>query len=646
MSTLNRITWIGLFLSVAFSCAAGEPPVADPPVEAKDTLPPETAPPETVPPATPPPTEILVEGQTFNHSGGGIEDATVTLTLKDSQLVIAETKTTTYGDFQLKAEKKLSGKATVTITKQHYVAANIEVKLAGDNEPPFVDHQMVGAIVLEGSVLDKASQKPVAAAKVVAKSGYKDYETETDSKGAFKLEGILPGGLTVKVTFEGYADHDARIREAENAGLQSIQLSPERIVNLSVVDDNKAPIARVVIEVIDSPYQKYRQTTTDANGHARIGGLDFDCDSLKVRLTHATKVSDIDFERTIEMPAGVTQSEHELVMASAGTVAGKITSTSPEYTMREAVPANGARVSVGTTAQEAAPKAWSGFDGLYEIQGVPGGPTVVTAHLAGHAPELRAVTVEANKKTTVDFELKAGRSISGVVKDAEGNGHPETYITATEWRGHTTLGLAAMTDANGAFEIIDAPLDAFTVSVYADGFLPILDQVITSDQSAYQYGLKVDPRATASEMAATINAGDTAPDFSVKTLDETSLKLAELHGKVVVLDFWATWCGPCIGEIPGMIDIHKTYSDRKDVVIISVSLDADEAKLKAFVKERKMNWHHVFGEAGNANQTADAYGVVAIPSMFVIDQEGKITASGGSTAAVKSVLAKLLESGG
>ncbi len=632
--TSSWFRWVTSFLLI---CLAGDIVFADP------TSTPEATP---APKATPAPYVLLVEGQVFNHSGGGIAEATVILTLKKDRSVIAETKTTEYGDIQLKAEKRLTGDATVTISKTHYVTANIDVTLSHDGELPFVDHRLEGAIVLEGTVQDKAIEQPIAGAEVVAKSGYKDYTTETDGKGAFKLEGILPGGLSLKVTSKGYADHDVRIREAENAGLQTIPLSPERIVNLTIVDDSKSPVSRVVVEVIDSPHQKYRQTTTDSDGKAKLEGLDFDCESLKVRLTHATKVSDPDFERMIELPADVKSSDHELIMAAAGIVTGTITSKSPENGSRDAVPSNGARISIGTTAQEAGPKAWSDFDGLYEIQGVPGGQAIVTAHLAGHGPELRTVTVEPNKKTTVDFQLKPGRSITGVVKNAEGNGQPGTYINATGWRGHATLGLAAMTDANGAFEIMDAPLDEFTISVYANSFEPLLDQMISAEKSAYEFELKVDPRSASLEMAASIKSGEPAPDFSVKNLDGKSLTLTNLKGKIVVLDFWATWCGPCIGEIPGMIELSKTYADKNDVVIISVSLDADEAKLRSFVKERKMKWHHVFGQSGNANQTADAYGVVAIPSMFVIDRQGKIALSNGSTATVKNAVAKLLESDG
>ncbi len=615
------------------------PSLADPTPEPKPTSSPSPSP-------TPAPRVLLVEGQVFNHSGGGIEGATVTLTLKKDQSVIAESKTSEYGDIKLEAEKRIAGEAAVTIVKAHHVAATIDVMLTVDGDLPFVDHQMEGSIVLEGTVTDRATQNPIEGAEVLAKSGYKDYETKTDAKGAFKLEGILPGGLSISVKSKGYADHDVRIREAENAGLQSVRLSHERIVNLTVVDDKNQPILNVVIETVDMPHQKYRQSITNSEGRARLEGLAFDCESLKVRLTHQSKVSDIDFERTVELPMGATESDHELVMASAGILAGKIISKSGDHLSSNVVPRNGARISIGTTAQEASPKAWSDFEGMYEIPGVPSGQVVVTVHLAGHAPELKVVEVQPNKTSKLDFELKPSRSITGIVRDTEGNARPGAYIMATDWRGHSSLGLAAITDVNGAFQMLDAPHDEFKVSVYADGFKPLVDQVISSDKTAYEFTLNIDPRTTGPEMASSIKIGEDAPALSVTTLDGNELNLSELSGKVVVLDFWATWCGPCIAEIPAMIEIFKSYGDRDDVIIISISLDADKSKLRSFVKERKMNWHHVFGETGNANKAADAYGVVAIPSMFVIDAKGKIALSDGSTSAVKTVLANLLDADG
>ena len=96
---------------------------------------------------------------------------------------------------------------------------------------------------------------------------------------------------------------------------------------------------------------------------------------------------------------------------------------------------------------------------------------------------------------------------------------------------------------------------------------PLLDQVIAADKSEYTFELKVDPRASASEMTAAIKAGDTAPDFSMTTIEGTAFKLADLRGKVVVLDFWTYGCINCIHVIPSMREWHNTYNDDGLVII-------------------------------------------------------------------------------
>ncbi|MFQ5472959.1 MAG: TlpA family protein disulfide reductase, partial [Dehalococcoidia bacterium] len=93
---------------------------------------------------------------------------------------------------------------------------------------------------------------------------------------------------------------------------------------------------------------------------------------------------------------------------------------------------------------------------------------------------------------------------------------------------------------------------------------------------------------------------------------------------IIVLDFWATWCAPCVAELPHLKAVYEKFSKRDDFVLISVSLDDDEEALRAFIAKRKLNWHHVFGESGGAQKAAHRYGVEGLPSLFVIGPDGKI----------------------
>jgi thiol-disulfide isomerase/thioredoxin len=133
-------------------------------------------------------------------------------------------------------------------------------------------------------------------------------------------------------------------------------------------------------------------------------------------------------------------------------------------------------------------------------------------------------------------------------------------------------------------------------------------------------------------------------EATLTRLDGSKLNLPEdLEGKVVVIDFWATWCGPCIASLPHMKEFYAEYKD-KGVEIVGISLDrpgkADH--VKEFAKQRGLDWVHTYsGEFWN-DPTARRYGISGIPSVWVLDKQGRIyseNARGREGAVVDEVLA-------
>ena len=113
---------------------------------------------------------------------------------------------------------------------------------------------------------------------------------------------------------------------------------------------------------------------------------------------------------------------------------------------------------------------------------------------------------------------------------------------------------------------------------------------------------------------------DTAPDLKAKDLNGKELSLEVYKGKVVLLNFWATWCGPCRAEIPSLIRIQEAYKDRLQIIGMDVD-DEDEEQLRAFVKGQGIN----YPVAITSVPVRLAYGgIAALPTMFVINQDNKV----------------------
>jgi peroxiredoxin len=112
-----------------------------------------------------------------------------------------------------------------------------------------------------------------------------------------------------------------------------------------------------------------------------------------------------------------------------------------------------------------------------------------------------------------------------------------------------------------------------------------------------------------------------APAFSLKDANGAAVRLADYKGKVVLLDFWATWCGPCKIEIPWFIEFEQTLKDR-GFAVLGVSMDEDGwAAVKPYIEQRKLNYRVLMGN----DEVGQLYGGLdALPTTFLIDREGRI----------------------
>jgi len=121
-----------------------------------------------------------------------------------------------------------------------------------------------------------------------------------------------------------------------------------------------------------------------------------------------------------------------------------------------------------------------------------------------------------------------------------------------------------------------------------------------------------------------VQVGDHAPNFAIKTLEGQELVLADFRGRYVLLDFWASWCAPCLAEMPNLQAIKDQFAKDSRFVLVGVSLDDRPRAAAASVQALKLSW--LQGFAGPESPVVSAYGATAIPATFLIGPDGKILA--------------------
>ncbi len=223
--------------------------------------------------------------------------------------------------------------------------------------------------------------------------------------------------------------------------------------------------------------------------------------------------------------------------------------------------------------------------------------------------------------------------------------YPESAKRDEAWRYKIgcLLGLRREEEANAE---IEAFLKAFPKSKYALEMLSVKIQLLGQD-GKYKEALaeldKLDHPATLPKVyeqkaglysrmgewekaaeyrlrAAELTLGKLAPDFTLKTIGGDTVSLKDFRGKVVLLDFWATWCGPCIHELPGLKALYEKHKDNPDFALISISSDVNDETVAKFVASNEMPWIHI----RETEALQAKFNVIGIPHYTVIDKNGLI----------------------
>src|SRR5215212_1568402 len=176
--------------------------------------------------------------------------------------------------------------------------------------------------------------------------------------------------------------------------------------------------------------------------------------------------------------------------------------------------------------------------------------------------------------------------------------------------------------ASGVLLIVIGLMVAFNIltvlATYASRYLPNAENLVKQDAPMPPAGGATAPNANARNASSNVSA-EPAPDVELKTTDGKPLKLSDLRGQVVLLNFWATWCVPCRSEIPSLNDMQRDLSGR-GFKVLGVSTSDSAELVREYQKDVKQEYTVALGDDGVANK----YSVGVLPTTFIIDRQGRI----------------------